>query len=207
MPLVESLSKACMGGQSGVCTDRARFHLNLASFRKTNLTQDELRLFSMKNQKHLAKDELPYTPNPIFLYDTAQLGDKDEDRVSNFRRDVMDYLGLGEDLPPTLHISPGHGLNETEQARRDSKKIHICDDKFAEQRKELVATGKEMRDWVLMYFTQSPDVVVSNPEHFQEIMETYARDPCNDNGTIPETRQLPTSNAEAKERAMKNKQS
>jgi hypothetical protein len=177
----EELGKVCMGGQSNVCTDRAKYHLNLARFRKTALSTKELGVFgSKKDRKELIRDDLDliYTPNPIFLYDTAQLGDKDKDRLRNFRGDIKEYLGLKEELPPVFKFSPGQSVNVTEQAKRDERKIKICDDKYKIQRERLVKTGLEIREWLLDYFMKSPDVFVSNREHFEEILETYARDPC-----------------------------
>ena len=169
----------CRWGQVGVCIDRSRFHFNLAILGKTNLTSDELGRFRKRYKSMLARDAQPYTPNEIFLYDTAQLGDKDEARMASFRRGLQSFLGLKAELPPALHVSPGHKLtNETEQALRNSRKIDICDDRYALIREELVAMGKEVGSWIRTYFLRSPDVHVANGEHFDEILESYANDPC-----------------------------
>jgi len=128
----------------------------------------------------------PRVPNPVFLYETAQLGDENTTRMEQFVRDVTNYLGLsssdGVDLPPIPRHSPGKKLqNATLQAERDAKKIRICDERYAEQRKRLLTIGSRASQWILNYFlssSNSHDVFVSNPQHFRQILEGYSIDPC-----------------------------
>ncbi|KAL3893888.1 MAG: hypothetical protein SGARI_007911, partial [Bacillariaceae sp.] len=89
------------------------------------------------------------------------------------------YLGVTLDFPPMIQSKPGRkDLNATEQARRNSLKVDICDDKYQEHRKWLLDAGKRNKEWILGYFAKSPDVVVGNPEHFREILSSYDVDPC-----------------------------
>jgi hypothetical protein len=84
-----------------------------------------------------------------------------------------------ERLPPPLHQSPGKAItNATEQARRDARKVNICDVIHKERRQKLVKWGKQTAEWILNWFLKNPDVHVANPTHFDEIMESYGKDPC-----------------------------
>jgi hypothetical protein len=187
MPPAEQIQAKCFRSQQGVCLDRANFHVHLAKLQKTNVTtssssEQELRLFTTKQKKALRmlNNTTRKSANRIFLYDTEQLGDTmNASRQLQFRQDLASYLGLTSALPPILHISPGKKLNNaTEQAKRDANKINICDNVYEPQRKKLLDRGRRIRDWLRQYFLKSPDVVVSNPKHFDAILATYAVDPC-----------------------------
>jgi hypothetical protein len=162
--------------------ERAQFQYNLAAnFGKTNLTSpEELSTFSRRQQKSLSK-EAPFKrlANPIFLYDTVQLGDKNTTRQARFQEGLQKYLGLVEGLPPPLHQSPRKSItNATEQARRNTLKVDICDAIHKERRKKLANWGKQTAKWIQTWFLKNPDVHVANPVHFDEIMESYGKDPC-----------------------------
>ena len=179
MPPVEELPAKCMANQFGVCMNRAFFHLNLARLAKTPLDERELVHFHFRIRKKLEdKGHFIYSPNPVFLYDLAQLGDKNHSRTAQFRHDVKRYLGLTQEFPPVIHFSPGHGLNETEQARRDLLKIDICQSRYDGVRQAIIREANGTQYWIRNYFLKSPDVYVSNPDNFHEILDSYTRDPC-----------------------------
>jgi len=190
MPPMERMKPRCAKGQYSVCIDRGWFHVNLAAFGKTNLTEEELDMFSERSRKELTQRQNPYTPNKVFLYDTAQLADKEPDRIATFRHDLGEYIGLTNDLPPALHVTPGHSVNATEQALRNSRKVDICDEKYTKQRLQLVTIGTEIRNWLQKYFLKSPDIIVSNREHFDEILESYAVDPCEAASAVKEQHRI-----------------
>jgi hypothetical protein len=56
--------------------------------------------------------------------------------------------------------------------------IYICDDKLISLRMELVKNGMAAAEWILTYFRVHPDVTVSWPEDFQNILSTWSVDPC-----------------------------
>jgi hypothetical protein len=181
---LEGLNEICFAGQSGVCIDRSNFHLNLAKMGKTNLTDDEFHYFNEPQTKGLKELNPRKTASKVFLYDTDQLGDRNQTRSHQFRETIQNYLGLIEQPPPMAHYSPGKkNLNITEQKRRGAKKINICDPKYLKQRQKLSMQGNRVGTWVRKYFLMSPDVVVANPQHFHSILASYARDPCLINGT------------------------
>ena len=176
--------RACMGGMYGVCTDRSRLYTSLVNFGKTPLSSEELStFFNKRQQKSLTADQQNRNgtrlKNPIFLYDTAQLGDTELTRQVSFRKKLGQYLGIVEELSPPVHASPGKTLtNITEQRLRDKRKIHICDSIHTRRRQILIEGGKLTAKWILEFFLKSPDVHVANSNHFQEIMDSYGKDPC-----------------------------
>jgi len=170
----------------GVSIERANFHSSLVRFGKTPLDETEMEFFSY--DKNVLRDMTEHRPtkkaNPIFLYDTDQLGDKNGTRSLQLREDIQAFLNLNESMPSVLHYSPGHKVNETEQIKIDSKKIHICEQNYAEHRQKLLVVGERVARWVEDYFLKSSDVVLSDREHFLEILSSYSKDPCLQNGTM-----------------------
>mmetsp|Transcript_20927 Transcript_20927/g.49690 ORF Transcript_20927/g.49690 Transcript_20927/m.49690 type:complete len:429 (+) Transcript_20927:123-1409(+) len=124
MPHPSKLFDGCTGDSQGVCSKRAQYHLALVRLGKTNYTS-ERDAFNDEEWNHLLKDEPKQSPNPVFLYATEQLGDKNSTRVATFRRHVQQFLGLTVPLDEHPHYSPGKDLNETLQAERNKLKIDI----------------------------------------------------------------------------------
>jgi hypothetical protein len=204
LPPLEKLHYRNLANQYAVSFSRADYHTSLMYLGKTNLTApEELALMPAPAQKQIQKQLdkrnnlteidghrnsnnllLPpfvQVPNPVFLYDTAQLSAKDNHPalLHEFGQDIANYLGLSAALPPPPRHSPGKRLlNATLQAERDAKKIHICEDRYMEQRKQLLHIGERAAKWILDYFLPSENVYVSNPEHFRDILRGYSQDPC-----------------------------
>jgi hypothetical protein len=178
MPPPETLTGNCRKGTQGVCGSRANFHLSLVSLGKTDYTLEK-EAFTPKEWNVLLKDDPPPSIHPVFLYDTQQLADKDNVRSLRFRQDIQTFLGLNESLPEVVHYSPGKTLNATEQADRDAKKINICKEEYTEIRRELLEKSQRAAHYIRTYFMHAPDVAVSSPDYFLEIMDSYLQDPCN----------------------------
>ena len=148
-----------------------------------------------------------YTPNPIFIYEMGQLADfrnnNDDDeqrrngtssstnkenhqqrevqRAKQFRYDLQHFLDLSIELdPPAQRVSPGKQHDNNEKQRQvDSRKIrNICDDQYKQLRQVLVNNGKQFYYWFQNYFQHSPDITISNPDHFDMLLKTYRMDPC-----------------------------
>ena len=205
----------CIRASRGVCMNRAKYHMSLVRFGKTNFSnntmvstggqanEDEKNLFSNKDYQELVKDPPIYAPNRIFLYDTDQLADADafystvvsdgdghniisseteqrHQRGRQFQFDAQEFMGFQTPMPPIVHYIPGKtGWNETEQAKRDTLKINICDAKYYIVRQTLLDIGTNAATWIRDYFLQSPDVFVSSRDHFvNNILESYKHDPC-----------------------------
>ena len=59
-----------------------------------------------------------------------------------------------------------------------AESISICDYKWASVRAKLVEQGARTAQWLKNEFIHSPDVVVANPEHFIETLDSWGVDPC-----------------------------
>lgn len=208
MPPVPNMTQHCFNGYHGVCFHRSAYHMNLLKLGKTALgsggsitgygevedgaADQELQVFSIKEQKALRKEFLPRSadqvvPNPVFLYDTAQLEDSMKNEVAvmtedTFRVALHDFLGLSPDqpLPPMVRSKPGKILNATEQSRRDQLKVDICDSRYNTQRQWLLDNGQRSAKWIMEYFIPHPEVTVADPEGLRQILDSYAVDPCVD---------------------------
>jgi hypothetical protein len=175
MPSPFTMIGSCSSEARGVCTENAQFHINLAKFGKTNLTD--------AGEKHLLQihdkyDEIKTVHNPIFLYDINQLYDTNTDRKEQFKRDLEGYLGLNTPFPE----APLVGVYKKPKAIS----INICDDQFKPIRKELLDIGKRSSQWIRQYFLKAPRVYVSNREHFEEILSQWEKDPCVQTETLPQ---------------------
>jgi hypothetical protein len=205
MPPLEKLHYRNLANQYGVSWSRAEYHTALMYLGKTNMTrEEEFSLFPRPAKKQIQKrfdeqkqqqvanvnEQQPMTPyirvpNPVFLYDTVQLERKENDieqsslLIARFGQDMANFLGLSFPLPPPPRHSPGKQLkNATLQAERNAKKIRICDERYIEQRQQLLEIGSRAARWILDYFLAAEDVFVSNPQHFREILKGYGQDPC-----------------------------
>ncbi len=150
-----------------VCTTQSSmFHYALSRLQLTNMTDnDELDLLDYHKLRSLRFD------GSLFLLETSQYGDlgKNNARGLQIRNDLESFIGFpnntlrDEPFPP-----PGS---------RD-KLISICDDEHAMVRKELVERGRRAARWIIDYFLKSDKVIVSNRDHFIELVEAWGVDPC-----------------------------
>lgn len=167
MPLPETLIGKLQRGMVGVATDESKFHLHLDNLGKTNHTADELKLLSRGDDK---KYILPRMNNPVFLYEVNQLRDTNETRSATFSMDLKSYLELENEFQPLT----------TTEGPRYSKAITICEPHHIILRNELMKNSREASIWIRTYFLNSPDVTVSSPEYFDQLLLSWMVDPCND---------------------------
>jgi len=181
-PLQKTLF-GCMKGMFHVCTKRAEFHWYLSNLGKTNLSQEERMLFGP--QKMHQKDRPKHGwKGRVFLYDVDQLDDQDEVRAHRFRRDLQSFLYLRKKLPPMVWFKPGRKTHsEATLEKVNNKKVDICEDQYKQVRESLLEIATNVSKWVRGYFLKSPDVVVSNREHFEAILLQWQIDPCADGGS------------------------
>merc|ERR1712179_854964 len=111
----------------------------------------------------------------IFLFATEQLDD-DDSRIEIFKNDLKEYLHFKESLPSEMpHSDTGSRLSTPYYLEN---KLDICDDAHRDLRSKLLARGKDMSSWLLDYFLESDDVVVSSPDNLKNILKSYSIDPC-----------------------------
>jgi hypothetical protein len=164
-------------------------------FGKTNMTdRAELGLLDLPARYTTT---LSTIPNRVFLYDVGQLYDQDEARASLFRQDLTTFLGLKTPLTASstsssssLTSSNNNNNAITASTTTSGKKItesknvkyaasiDICHADYEGLRHELVEIGKRASVWIVQYFMQSEQVVVSSPDFFASILQSWNEDPC-----------------------------
>lgn len=168
----------CTGGLFHVCTDRSQFHYFLGNLGKTNISDpDENALmpvrFRSKDKRHVVN-----LPNKVFLYEVSQLSDKNEKREAQFLEDFQHFLHLREPIPSIIWFKPGKKLDADQHKERTKRKIDICKEEYKELRSVLLNNAKSASEWIRRFFLKSEDVVVSSPEYFEELMDSWLVDPC-----------------------------
>lgn len=165
MPPAETLIGKLKDPMFGVSTNEAKFHLHLDNLGKTARSPEELKLLSWGNENRL---RLPKMKNPVFLYEINQLHDTNLTRAEIYRTDLKHFLGLKIDLEPMA----------TSASKSSSKTIDICDPKLRFVRAELMKNARQASTWIRTYFLKSPDVIVSSPTYFNELLALWMTDPC-----------------------------
>ena len=156
--------------REGVCTNAARFHHYLSRLGFTDLTTpEELSLVNHGMTIH----SLPKAR--LFLMEIGQLSIENQTKADTFVKDLQEYVGLENPLPPLL-------AHDKKQISEDVKDmfIDICDEQYALIRSILLETGREAHRWIRDYLLKSNQVVVSSPDHFLELLDGWERDPCLD---------------------------
>jgi hypothetical protein len=167
MPPADSLIGECPSHSHGVCTEEAQFHLHLNLLGKTNQsTADEKKLLKPLPSK---VPILGPMRNQVFLYEISQLGDEDDARADKYRRDLGSFLGLEHEISPIVR---------DEESLNYHYDLDICEDRYRPLRRALMDIAKPASEWIRTYFMQSPEVVVSSPEFFNELLLEWMEDPC-----------------------------
>jgi hypothetical protein len=180
----DSLGYGNLVGSFGVHFSRAEYHVYLANLGLTDLVHNtsEQALFPSKRIEAWNKSNsfpAQAAPNPVFLYDTAQLSDSNATRLDGFLQDLQNFLGLTQPLPPPLHEIPGMKPKTTlAQQELNAQKVDVCNVRYKKQRRQIKLAGAQAQSWILDYFLSSPTVYVSNEDHFREIVQGYGENPC-----------------------------
>jgi hypothetical protein len=153
-----------------VSLDSGRFELKLMQFAKTNMTVSDLN--QLQDRPHYA-----IKPNRfrIFLYALEQINDdSDGDRSAEFRQDLQGFL----ELPSPIQTFGHENLNRFVGSKAHKETVNICDDHFDSVRHVLVENSRTTALWIRDQFMTSPDVVVSNRDYLNKILEDWMKDPC-----------------------------
>jgi hypothetical protein len=145
---------------------QVRFHANLAGLGKTNVLDSK-----EKEMLGWSGDQPPLMKHPVFLYEVSQPFDgSNQTRLEQYCQDVSDFIGISPALEPIVpREKPGVNYHYA---------IDICDDVYADLRADLLEMGGIAAEWIKTYFIPLPDVKVSSPEHFIEMLNTWTTDPC-----------------------------
>lgn len=170
MPPAETLvGTSCPKGANNVCTEEIRYMDHLSRLGMTDRTDpEELKLLSPILPRHR---NVPKLTNPVFLYEISQLHDKNIERTTQYRSDLQNYLGLDKPLTE---------LQETKEPHHERLpgEIDICEERYKLLREELMQIARNTSVWIRQYFLKAPNVYVSQPEYFSQILETWMDDPC-----------------------------
>lgn len=180
----------------GVSGDRANFVPSLSKLGKTQLGPEELQLLANMTVLKERNDEkkvavMKYLEmigssrpslGKVFLYDIAQLSDKNEERATKFRSDFAAFLKLEDTTlpPPSTTVN----ANRAGSSAYKEQKLDICEDVYIDLRTKLLQHGKDMSEWLLEYFLESEDVHVSDKEYLTSILKEYSVDPCLENSSM-----------------------
>jgi hypothetical protein len=120
-------------------------------------------------------------PNDIFLFELSQLSDTNKTRHTQFKADIQSYLELSQPLPEMVHYTPGKEWHNALQAKRDAKKIDICNDQYIPLRCNLMRLSRLSSEWIRQEFLDIPSVHVSSRQYLQDILANdWMMDPCGD---------------------------
>jgi hypothetical protein len=145
--------------------DHAHFHRHLSQLGKTNVTE------RAQSQLLDHPTEQPvYMENKIFLFEVSQPFVSTEGRDDIYRQDLSDFLGLDTILDPIE--------KRTSASPNFHYVIDICEPQFKELRFELLEVGIKASEWIREFFMDHPDVTVSSPDHFRELLLSWSDDPC-----------------------------
>lgn len=159
-----------LGGMNdrGVCTDLARYHVRLSWLGKTNVSDPAEDALLGPNRRYQLADRAPIR-NHIFLYEVRQLENDNQSRLAAFLNDMQQFVGLETPFPvPT----------KQQQFRYSKDMFNICEDKYMDLRKSLLKIGKNASAWIRTYFLKAPDVTISTPAYFEELLGQWEVDPC-----------------------------
>ena len=181
------LCSSAVRGSRRTCTSKGDFAYELMRLGKQNYPHPRLPsqleqsiVQRYDNHRSMNFTAIAYMENPVFLFETEQLGD--DERSEQFRTDMSHFLGLPAPLLGAIpHTQPGSAkqYSPEEEARRNQRKIDICQAPHAELREALMRLSRDTSQWIRESgFLDVPTVVVSQREHFEERLLLWMEDPC-----------------------------
>ena len=172
MPKPDELLTEC---RKGFCVKTANFHVYLARLGKTAMTSAEEVQMRLDFPDVLGNASSPMA-NKVLIYDMEQLGDRNETRSALFHHQIQQYLGLKEEMPSIVHTNKGKRKKEP----KEQSYIDICDSEYEMLRGKLMEISKSASVWIRKYFIESEDVTTPSRQHFEQILESWKYDPCDE---------------------------
>ena len=176
--------------QGWVSTHLADFHVHLGRLGKTPMNDpDEMMLLrgphpalatewdALNRDKDQDQHPVLRMDHPVFLYEATQPFSDQSNGDVQYRSDLQSFLGLTEPLPPIPLRTDG--------SPNYHYAIDLCDTMFDAVRSRLVKSGQASATWILHYFVVQPDVTVSSPTRFAELLQLWSIDPCVTNPNDP----------------------
>eukprot|EP00751_Fragilariopsis_kerguelensis_P034190 CAMPEP_0170971070 /NCGR_PEP_ID=MMETSP0735-20130129/45004_1 /TAXON_ID=186038 /ORGANISM="Fragilariopsis kerguelensis, Strain L26-C5" /LENGTH=85 /DNA_ID=CAMNT_0011390959 /DNA_START=910 /DNA_END=1167 /DNA_ORIENTATION=+ len=80
-----------------------------------------------------------------------------------------------------IHVKPGRKpISLGHENKSISQKIDICQEQYKDLRGLLQQQGSESANWILNEFLANPNVTVSSPDFFKQLLQKWHNDPCDD---------------------------
>jgi hypothetical protein len=157
-------------------TATGAFHQYLARLQQTPLSDPkEMALLDPFTPERVKLRQHTGLPNSIFFLEISQLGDQNATRSEIFRKDLQQFLGLEQELPPIPHLRP---RNKSTKKPANATKIDICEAQYDPVRTEMLHISQNASLWFRNFFFESEDVYSSSREYLEEILERWMVDPC-----------------------------
>jgi hypothetical protein len=170
LPQPNEMIGKCTKAMSGVCTDQVRYMDHLSIVGKSERKDPaELQLLSPQMQRYTG----PRLENPIFLYEISQMEEPNPVYKEQYRQDLEYFLELRQPLEP---LKSSHRKHENDPFKH--LEINICDPQHADVHDELLRISRNASIWIRDYFVPLPEVHISCPEHFHELLLEWMLDPC-----------------------------
>jgi hypothetical protein len=151
-----------------VCTERAKFHNHLARLGKTSMQSAEERQHFSADVQNVSYAH-GFSSTKVFLYDMAQLDDKNQDRSDILLEDLRSFLRVTKPFPPMV---------EEPKAVSNATRIDICDVEYDHLREVLLDTGVKASRWIRRVFVHAEGVTVSSPDFLDQLLAKWEEDPC-----------------------------
>lgn len=169
--------KKCIHGYGFVCTGGAKFHVFLSRLGWTPMdTKTELDL--LDHHKHSIHN---FSGAKLFLLEVGQLDLENKTRTDSVIGDMESFVGLEEwslaRIDPTTKRENHYKIDEKFE-NLQSNFIHICDEQHTLVRNELLSIGIKASEWIKKYFMKSPHVIISDEQHFVDLLDLWKIDPC-----------------------------
>jgi hypothetical protein len=196
-PPIRTLIGNCRVGTHNTCTQKGEFAIflrNLGLGPTANSSQGQLDPNLDEETRNLVHFErllfmvagfqyesVAPLPNPVFLFEISQLHEENATRQETFQHDVSHFLGLPANQPLSLdlpHSKPGKSWPAPLQAKKDAAKVDICGDQYVDLRRVLLRQSRTTAVWLRRVLLPTGRVQVSDPEHFDGLLDQWMVDPC-----------------------------
>jgi hypothetical protein len=152
-----------------VCTERAKFHNHLARLRKTSMESTEERQHFSADVQNVSYAH-GFSETKVFLYDMAQLEDKNQNRSDILLDDLRSFLRVTKPF--------SQKVRKEKRIVSNAIRIDICDVEYDHLREVLLVTGVEASRWIRRVFFHAEGVTVSSPDFMDQLLAKWEEDPC-----------------------------
>jgi hypothetical protein len=111
-----------------------------------------------------------FSETKVFLYDMAQLEDKNQNRSDILLDDLRSFLRVTKPF--------SQKVRKEKRIVSNAIRIDICDVEYDHLREVLLVTGVEASRWIRRFFVHAEGVTVSSPDFMDQLLAKWEEDPC-----------------------------